>query len=84
MTTLLSNFPSKYTDFFFFFRTFEDHGALKVEASPAQAADPHDYTLYYCTCHLFSLALGMFAMVTAHSGLLGADPRCPLHFPVWP
>lgn len=26
----------------------------------------------------------MFAMVTAHSGLSGADPPCPLHFPAWP
>lgn len=34
-----------------------------------QATDLRDYTSYYCTCHLFSLALGMFAMVTVHSGL---------------
>lgn len=42
-----------------------------MKGSTLQANDPRDYTSYYCTCHLFSLALGMFAMVTAHSGLSG-------------
>lgn len=42
-----------------------------MEGSTLQATDLRDYTSYYCTCHLFSLALGMFAMVTAHSGLSG-------------
>lgn len=57
------------------------------------STDLHDYTLNYCTCHLFSLARGMFAMVTAHSGLaelthavlcisrLGSDEGKSL--PVW-
>ena len=30
--------------------------------------DLGDYTSYDCACHLFSLARGMIAMVTAHSG----------------
>lgn len=60
-------FPQSTLTFF----TFEEYGALRVEGSTLQATDPHDYTSYYCTCHLFSLALGMFAMVTAHSRLSG-------------
>lgn len=49
--------------FFHFWRTWGLWEAL-------EATDLRDCTLFYCTCHLFSLALGMFAMVTAHSGLV--------------
>ena len=72
MTTLLSNFSLKVHWLCIFFFTFEEYGGLeRVEGSTLQATDLRDYTSYYCTCHLFSLALGMFAMVTAHSGLSG-------------
>lgn len=74
-------FPQSTLTFSFLGGTFEDHGALKVEASPMQTADPRDYTLYYCTCHLFSLALGMFAMATARSRLSGGWPMLSSAFP---
>lgn len=35
--------------------------------------DPGDYTSYYCSCHLFSLALGTFSMATTHSKAIGGD-----------
>lgn len=47
---------------------------LESGGRPSQPTDLRDYTSYYCTCHLFSLALGMFAMVTAHSGLSVLTP----------
>lgn len=39
-----------------------------------KASDLGDYTSYYCSCHLFSLAPGMVAMATAHSRPIGGDP----------
>ena len=53
----------------FFFWTIGEYVALRAEAKTLDATDLRDYSSYYCACHLFSLALGMFAMVTAHSGL---------------
>lgn len=75
MTTSLGHFPSKYRPGFFFFvfftlsllSPFEDNSALRWGSSNFRQTDLRDYASYYCACHLFSLALGMFAMVTVHS-----------------
>lgn len=46
----------------------------RVRWTGVKATDLGDYTSYYCSYHLFSLAPGMVAMATAHSRPIGGDP----------
>lgn len=73
-------FPQKHADFFFRLKTT---GPWEQEASALQATDLRDYTSYYCTCHLFSLALWDVRHGNSARQAVWPDPRCPLHFPAW-
>lgn len=69
VTKLLNHFPLKVQQPFLFFFLRSKGPWERSGGKASHVTDLRDYTSYYCTCHLFSLALGMFVMVTAHSGL---------------